>query len=393
MPGQDVIASAFKGWKMWAAILIGLSVATWMLYSSLQEEQFLKVEAGSGTHVWKDSNSNKIVDHSLNEEFELSDGGDYRKQTIKDVIKEVEWTGDSVLWLCIAVLFVIGRDFFYMLRIRLLTHKQLSWNRSFWVIMLWEFASALSPGVVGGAAVAMFILNREKIALGRSTAIVIITAMLDNLFYVFMIPFVFIFIDSSTLFPGTTNSNLAVEYIFWIGFTAILSVCLFLFSSIFITPKLAKGFLGLLFKIPGLSKWRKAAIQTGEEIEIASIELKKESFVYWLKVFGATCGSWISRYLVINAILQAFLKLGIIDHILILGKQLVLWLFMLVSPTPGGSGVAEYAFGELLADFSSSALLLAALAFIWRVLSYFPYLFLGSYLLPRWLKGTSQSVK
>jgi hypothetical protein len=75
------------------------------------------------------------------------------------------------------------------------------------------------------------------------------------------------------------------------------------------------------------------------------------------------------------------------DHLLILGKQLVLWLLMRVSPTPGGSGIAEYAFGELMVTFSQSALLLAALAILWRLISYFPYLFIGAVLLPRWLRN------
>jgi uncharacterized protein (TIRG00374 family) len=59
---------------------------------------------------------------------------------------------------------------------------------------------------------------------------------------------------------------------------------------------------------------------------------------------------------------------------------------MRISPTPGGSGVAEYAFGELMSDFSHSALLLAGLALLWRLISYFPYLFIGALLLPKWLK-------
>ena len=67
-----------------------------------------------------------------------------------------------------------------------------------------------------------------------------------------------------------------------------------------------------------------------------------------------------------------------------------MWLFMLVSPTPGGSGVAEYAFAELLTSFTASGVLLAALAFIWRLISYFPYLFLGAYLLPRWIAQTGR---
>lgn len=390
MSSQSIIERSFQGWKMWLAVALGLLAASWMLYRNVSETRFIEVGQDKGSYSWKDSNGNGLVDEKIPEEF-YSDpkAGIYKQETLADTLSEANWTSQSIFWILIAILFMVGRDLFYIIRIRLLTHQELSWKSGFYVIMLWEFASALSPGVVGGAAVAMFILNREKIALGRSTAIVIITAMLDNLFYVLMIPIVFLFIDQQDLFPRSSGSDLAVQWVFWIGFFIILAVCLFLFSSIFLAPKLATRFLSFLFRFPLLKRWREGAVQTGKDIEIASFELRKEPFLYWVKVFGATCGSWISRYLVINAILQAFLQLGFIDHIMILGKQLVLWLFMLVSPTPGGSGIAEYAFGELLSTFSSSALLLTALAVLWRLISYFPYLFFGAVLLPRWIRKTS----
>jgi uncharacterized protein (TIRG00374 family) len=70
-------------------------------------------------------------------------------------------------------------------------------------------------------------------------------------------------------------------------------------------------------------------------------------------------------------------------------KQFVVWMFLRVSPTPGGSGVAEWAFGELLADFSTQFVLLGAMAVLWRFISYYPYLIIGSIILPRWLKRKS----
>ena len=385
MSSQSGIEKTIGGWRIWLAIAFGILVAGWMLYSSISEEQFIPVENQSGDYNWLDKNHDGIVNQNSAEEFIAVPKGEYRKQTVKEAISSIEWTAHTAIWLIIAMLFVVGRDLFYIIRIRLLTHNELSWKKSFRVIMLWEFASAITPGVVGGAAVAMFILNREKIALGRSTAIVIITAMLDNLFYVLLIPFVFLIIENHQLFPSNTGGDLAVQWVFWIGFGVIFSVCLFLFAALFLTPRIATQFLSRLFHLPILRQWKENAVKMGTDLETASRVLRKEHFVFWLKVFGATCASWISRYLVINAILQAFLNLGFIDHVLILGKQLVLWLFMLVSPTPGGSGVAEYAFSELLSSFSSSAILLATMAIIWRLISYFPYLFIGAFMLPRWL--------
>lgn len=388
MTEKSIIQKSFQGWKMWLAISLGLFVAGWMVYRSVSETLFIAVENGKGNYTWVDTNKNGVIDITDSTEFVLSTVGNYRKQTLSDALSAVSWTPHSSLWLFIAILFVVGRDFFYMWRIRLLTHYELKWKSSFYVILLWEFASALSPGVVGGAAVAMFILHKEKIELGRATAIVFVTAMMDNLFYVFMIPFVFLFIDSSQLFPHSVSGSMSIQWVFWIGFSVILLACLFLFATIFLYPKLATWFLKTVFSLPFLKRWKQGAIKTGKDIELSSKVMRNESFGYWLKVFGLTCASWISRYLVINAILQAFLQLGFLDHILVLGKQLVLWLFMLVSPTPGGSGVAEYAFGELLVTFSQSTLLLAGMAIIWRLISYFPYLFIGAFLLPRWLRKT-----
>lgn len=383
---STIITRSFQPWKIWLAILIGLLAAGIMLFFALSKTQFVQVKSGSGTHSWTDTNGNGQVDAQDSLEFVPNASGNYKKMGVTDALSSVHWTSVSFLYLLLAMVLMVGRDFFYIIRIRLLTHNHLSWKSGFNVILLWEFASALSPGVVGGAAVAMFILNREKIPLGKSTAIVFITALMDNLFYVVMIPFVFLVISSEDLFPATLSFSNGVEFAFWLGFLLIVAITLFLFLAIFIFPKLAGSFLGLLFRLPILRRWREKALETGKELEVTSTEMRVEPFSHWVRVFAATCGSWICRYLVINLVLQAFIGFGWMEHIAILGKQLVLWLFMLVSPTPGGSGVAEFAFSELLEPFAQSSILLIALAVIWRLISYFPYLFIGAFLLPRWLQ-------
>ncbi|MDG1428376.1 MAG: lysylphosphatidylglycerol synthase transmembrane domain-containing protein [Crocinitomicaceae bacterium] len=385
---KSPMKSAFSGWKIALALIIGLSISCWVLYRSISQIHFVEVKDGTGTHAWVDGNSNKIIDIHDESDFKLSKQGTYREQTVSDALSQVNWTSSSWFWMIGALVFMVFRDFFYMLRIRLLTKNKLTWRAAFYVIMIWEFASALSPGVVGGAAVAMFILNRETIPFGRATAIVIITAFMDNLFYVVMIPFVFLFIHHSELFPVDQGSSVTLTWWFWVGFGIIFLICSLLYLTIFWYPKLATRFLLFIFRIPFLKRWKFIAKEWGKDIEKASKEFKQETRLFWGKVFLTTMASWISRYLVINAILNAFLDLGFMDNIKVLGQQLVLWLFMLVSPTPGGSGVAEFAFGELLASFSSSAILLAGLAILWRLISYFPYLFIGSILLPAWIRRT-----
>jgi glycosyltransferase 2 family protein len=384
---ENPLSKAFNGWKIFLAIAIGLLISSWMLYNSLSTSQFIS-DSENGTHEWIDGNNNKCVDVTNAADFKKVKNGDYRQLSFSESLNQIEWDTATTIWLFVAFLFMVSRDFFYVIRIRLLTKNQLGWKAAIYVILLWEFASALTPGVVGGAAVAMFILNRETIPLGRATAIVIITAFMDNLFFVLMIPLVFLFVHNSDLFPADEGATLVLSCWFWGGFGIIFSVCLMLYLTLFWYPSFASKFLLFIFRFPLIKRWKFIAAEWGKDIEKAAITFKKEKGSFWLAVFASTFMSWISRYLVINAILNAFLRLGFYDNILVLGKQLILWLFMLVSPTPGGSGVAEYAFGELLASFSSSAILLVIMAIIWRLMSYFPYLFIGAILLPSWIKRT-----
>lgn len=379
--------TTFKSWKIWFAVLLGLGFASYMFYSTLSELHYMEVGKGFGTHKWIDYNQNKQVDFTNPKEFQLSAQGSFREKTNADFLAEVSWGTNTIFFLGLAFLFMIGRDLAYMWRIKVLSHDYLTWKRSFFVIMIWEFASALAPGVASGSTVAMFILHKEKIPLGRSTAMVVITTMLDNLYFVLLISLIFTFVSTKNLFPASSALQVGVEVLFWSGFVFFLSLFLLLFASIFFFPHLIKNLLGFIFRFPFLRKWRESAIQTGVEVEEASRAFKKETIAFWLKAFSATFLSWTSRFLVVNCVLSAFITISINSHFFILAKQYVLWLLMRISPTPGGSGVAEFAFSELMSDFSQSAFLLATMAVIWRLISYLPYLIIGSIILPKWLKS------
>ena len=90
----------------------------------------------------------------------------------------------------------------------------------------------------------------------------------------------------------------------------------------------------------------------------------------------ATAISWTARYWVVNTLIITFFGITLLnwdEHILIFGKQLVMWIMMLISPTPGGSGFAEWVFKEFLTNYIPVGTGVA-LAFFWRLVSYYPYL-------------------
>ena len=104
----------------------------------------------------------------------------------------------------------------------------------------------------------------------------------------------------------------------------------------------------------------------------------------------ATFLSWTARYWVANAIIVAFFIIN--DHFLIFARQLATWIVMIISPSPGGSGFAELILGRYISDqipadpvFAGSIAL--AIAILWRIISYYPYLIIGALLIPGWIES------
>lgn len=63
---------------------------------------------------------------------------------------------------------------------------------------------------------------------------------------------------------------------------------------------------------------------------------------------------------------------------------------MLVMPTPGGSGFAEAVFSEYMAEFIPVGFVVV-MALMWRIVTYYPYLFIGAIVVPRWVKKYFQN--
>lgn len=305
----------------------------------------------------------------------------------KTAFENVQWSLKSVFFLLIALCMMITRDLAYMYRIRVLTDYRLTWRKSFDVIMLWEFASALTPSVVGGSSVALYIVHKEGISVGKSTAIVMTTALLDELFYIIMVPVILLLIGFNDLFPVSLENNIlgfrfGTMGLFVLGYVFILLLVMLIVYAIFLNPRGLKSVLLYVFKWKWLSRWRYSAIKVGNDIVTTSIELKEKDLKFWIKSLGSTFISWTARFWVVNFMIMAFLTVD--DHMLIYGRQLVMWVIMLISPTPGSSGVAELAFSGFLGEFTLG--MAATFALLWRMLSYYPYLFIGSMVLPGWLK-------
>jgi glycosyltransferase 2 family protein len=316
------------------------------------------------------------------------------KEIDTSALKKLSFTWNSVFWLFIAWCCMLGRDLGYILRIRILSEKDLNWRQAFRVIMLWEFTSAITPSTVGGTAVAVVFIHKEGISVGRSTAIVLATSFLDELYFVIMFPIILLMVGGKILFTtslqGTGVALLNnLVFVAVIGYIIILAWVLFVGYGMFIDPEKIKKTLIYIFRLPLLRRWKESAVKAGDDIVESSHELKRQRFSFWVKAFTATFLSWTSRYWVVNAILVAFFAIN--DHFLIFARQLVTWIMMIISPTPGGSGFAELILGRYIsdtipADAAYVGSLALAVAIIWRIISYYPYLIIGVSIVPGWIQ-------
>lgn len=296
----------------------------------------------------------------------------------------LNFTGASVLFILLAFSLMLLRDFGLICRFRLFTDNNLSWKQAFHINILCEFTSAVTPAAVGGSSLVVIFLLKEGIDAGRSTTIMFVNLFLDELFFIVVCPIIFLFIPLDNLFNSSSVIVSTFSYIFTILYFSRIIWTTVLFVGIFKRPNWIKKMLLLMFKLPFFNQWYAQVEMLTDNLVETSHNFGSRSLLFWAKAFVFTLFSWSARFLVVNAVFLAFVPIS--NHLLIFGRQLILWVVMVISPTPGGSGVSEYAFKEYYSDIFSSDSAIIFITLIWRLISYYLYLLLGILFIPSWIK-------
>jgi uncharacterized membrane protein YbhN (UPF0104 family) len=307
----------------------------------------------------------------------------------------IEWTGGSLLFIFLGFVLMALRQLMYMYRLRLITGKQLSWRQSYEVITLWLFSSAVTPSAVGGAAVAVYLMKKEGLSVGKSATTSMMTVFLDQAFFAIMAPVMTLLVGRHLMFAQDaacrSESELPlglfhdIETIYYVSYFFYLLVVLGLAYGLLINAGSFKTFLKNLFSLPFLKRWKEAALKTGDDIMATSGEIKGHSPWFWIRVFSATFLSWIAFFSICLCILAAFFDIESLQTMVVYARQAVIWMITIIPTTPGGAGVAEISFSALMCDLTGVGLV-PIMALLWRMITYYPYLVLGIAFLPRWMK-------
>lgn len=314
---------------------------------------------------------------------------DAKEENLAEVISGIQFSARTWIFIGVAFLFTFGRVFGLSWRFRTLTNRKLSWRNAFEVDLLCEFTSCVTPSAVGGSSLGMVFLNSKGIEFGRATTLMIATLFLDELFFVVSCPIVIMLTPAKEIFSsgGSAFSN-GLQLTFWLVYAGIFVWTLILFAGIIWRPQWIKGLLTRIFKLKLLRRWQHNAVTLGDNMVATSVELRNKPIRFWIEAFGGTALSWLSRYLVVNALFLAFLPQCDPWQWVVFVRQFVIWAVLMVSPTPGGSGLSEWLFSQFYGDIVPSAGMVLILAVFWRIISYYIFLLIGVIIVPGWLRKT-----
>lgn len=293
----------------------------------------------------------------------------------------------KLAFVALALLLMIFKDGLNALRVRWLSHGTVGVYPAIRIVLLWEFAIAVTPPVLGAAAVLVFIIFKEGQPFGKALAYTLLLAILDNLFFLTASPLV-IWLTHGAVFPvvETTNSFLqtGVSKVFWLSYFSVVFYTVFMLSALLFFPKTVRKLLSILMEIKYLRKWKTQVLKQSDELILASQVLKGQSFGYWLKLLIITYVIWVFKFALVNVWVNGFVDLSFSNQLLMLGRHLTMWIVMLVSPSPGNAGTAEFIFSIFYEDFGGKYTFISSL--LWRFSTYYPYLIAGVLLIPKWWK-------
>lgn len=335
----------FSMWKVLLPVVIGLGVVAFMLWHDAKEE-----------------NLDKIWD-------------------------QIRFTPTAIICIILAFVCMGFRDVGLTWRFRALTDRKLTWGQAWKVDMMCEFTNCITPSAVGGSSLGPVYLNSEGIGFGKATTLMLTTLFMDELFFVISCPIIILFSNQADVFSSSgTNFTYGIKYTFWTVYAFITLWTFILFLGIIWKPNWIQKTLNKIATWKILRKWNGPIAGLGANMIATSAELRSKPFRFWLEVFCGTALSWTARYFVVNALFIGFLPDTDRYQWIILARQFVIWVVLMVSPSPGGAGLSEWLFSNYYGDLVGTAAMALIMAIFWRVITYYLYLFIGVIITPGWLK-------
>lgn len=250
---------------------------------------------------------------------------------------------------------------------------------SFKLATIGRYYDLVTPLGSGGQPFEIYYMKKNGYSGDVSTAIPLAKYMFWQIAFLLICLIILIF------FPQTYASSTLVTVCAWVGLAIILALFLFVFFMS-ITRKwgasLVVSVLKLLHKMKIVKDYRKAlqkVLRFVKQYQNCIKSFAKSPFTV-IMVILSTMASIISNALIAYFVYISFADVRMITWWEIVCKCVICELAVSFFPLPGGSGATELSFNALLgALFPEGTLFWGIL--IWRILTYYLYIFQGAIIL------------
>jgi uncharacterized protein (TIRG00374 family) len=253
----------------------------------------------------------------------------------------------------------------------------------FRIVVATDVGGAVMPNAVGGAPLKLAMLVRQGYRPGQATTLTLWGNIEDTIFYVFAI-------------SVSLSLTRSWEHPLWQKMTVFLNGNQTTAAILFVSLVLIFLIFRRLFKRrPQAAGWLEKLRHSLTESRAAFKYIGSKGRKPFLWSLAALSAQWLTRFCILPAVLLA-LGFHEVDFSKIFLLQWMVFVAMLLTPTPGATGGAEAAFllvfAGVVPDGSAAVVMV-----LWRLLTYYLVLVTGAVILAgsngRKLIGAASGVK
>ena len=255
------------------------------------------------------------------------------------------------------------------------------------IVISSTLAAAVTPSSAGGEPLRIHLLHRNKMPVGRATAVVVGERLMDAILLLSMVPFaLFVFRDML--------SNYQLDAAFIVAEVLVISVFALIIYGMWKPEQAKRPIHFIVHRVAHIfGKKTEAALSP----ILARVDMEMEHFhdSVWMfltegrkgLLYGAVCTIlfWIVEYTMLPVILMGLDQSP--SLVVVFAAQVLLSIIMVVPATPGASGIAEFGATSLFSVFVTSSLL-GITVITWRALTFYMNLLFGSFVSIKILKDT-----
>ena len=260
-------------------------------------------------------------------------------------------------------------------RLRHIAQGMLTLRQAVRAQISWDFLSSITPSALGGGPFAAVLISREnKLPLGRVSALMLFSMLMDQVWFATLIVALFGLATVLPVFPTALGAaSIGTVVLYLVGLLAWIA---FFATATLFRPDLIEWAAQKVVRIKWLRRFEGFVMTETTKLKRQAKILRGQPLRFYAVGFGLTMVVWCSRYAI--ALYSAYAVASIARPVLFYFRTAALWLVGLVMPTPGGSGGMEGLYllflAPLLPEGTAGAALLG-----WRMIAYYLVLVVGAF--------------